>query len=451
MPAGVEPPGPPGRAAEPALDSLRQILLSDQVAKTETLEAGLARLERQMHDEGFLVRMIAPVLGDAIRLKIQEARDEMIEALYPIIGRVVQRAVAEAINDLARSLDAQVKGSFDPRLAWWRLQARFGGASEAHIRLRERLPFAVSDVLLIHRESGLLLDHLSGEQGGTADSDLFSGMLTAIRDFSQDTLGGGEETGLGEITYGDRRILIEAARAAYLAVIVSGLEPPTYRAEMRERLAEIEHAQAETLRDYQGDSAPLAPVKDTLAPLLVTTAPKKLSATQKRVLAAGLAGLVALLVGCGLLASWAWRVSRPPAPAVAAAPVVLVVTATPGPPTATPAPTLTPEPTRTTAPTLTPEPARTAVPTTAVPATDAPAPVVGVLLGNVWMHTGPAQETDRIGLALTLGEVEVLALDGGWVRVRRMMEGQNEVTGWIPLTWLGLTGEIPAYLITPEN
>ncbi len=148
MPGGAKPPGllegagsveaPPGADRPPAgaepspdgapLESLRQILLRDQIARTETLESGLERLERQMRDEGFLARMIAPVLGESIRLKIQEARDEMIEALYPIIGRVVQRAVMEAINDLARSLDAQVKRSFDPGLAWWRVRRRRSGS-----------------------------------------------------------------------------------------------------------------------------------------------------------------------------------------------------------------------------------------------------------------------------------------------------------------------------------
>jgi hypothetical protein len=187
---------PPETLADPSLEDLRQILFRRQIEKIEGLEADLDRLEHEVHDEENLVRMIAPVLGEAIRLRIHEARDEIIEALYPVIGKVVQRAVGEAVSDLARSLDAQVKRTFNLRLAWYRLRARFCGASDAQIRLRELLPFVVTDVLLIHHETGLLLYHLTSDFSVTSDVDLFSGMLTAIRDFSQDTLGG-EEGGLG--------------------------------------------------------------------------------------------------------------------------------------------------------------------------------------------------------------------------------------------------------------
>lgn len=51
--------------------------------------------------------MVVPVLGDAIRRKIRDARTEMVEALYPIIGQMVVRAVSEAMRDLARSIDAR--------------------------------------------------------------------------------------------------------------------------------------------------------------------------------------------------------------------------------------------------------------------------------------------------------------------------------------------------------
>ena len=242
----TQPLNDPSREAQSSqpdtpLEQLRRIILHSQIQKTDQLETDLDDLERLVNDESSLVKMIAPVLGEAIRLKINEARDEMIEVLYPIIGQVVQRAVTEAVSDLARSLDAQVKSSFDWRLAWWRMRARFGGASEAQIRLRELLPFKVTDILLIHRETGLLMYYLPGELSIASDTDLFSGMLTAIHNFSEDLLGRDDQAELGEITYGDQRILIETAHNSLLAVVINGTAPPGFRAEMRDRLIEIEH------------------------------------------------------------------------------------------------------------------------------------------------------------------------------------------------------------------
>ena len=78
---------------------------------------------------------------------------------------------------------------------------------------------------------------------------------------------------LDEVQYGDRRILIEAAQYTYLAVVVDGIEPPGFRAEMRERIIDIEHAHERVLRDYEGDASPLIAIDETLGSLMQLTTP----------------------------------------------------------------------------------------------------------------------------------------------------------------------------------
>jgi hypothetical protein len=192
----------------------------------------------------------------------------MIEALYPIIGQLVVRAATEAVRDLARTVDAQVRRSFDLRAMWWRIRARLGGASQAEMSLRTSLPFTVNEVFLIHRETGLLLWHASHDPEAARESELVGSMLTAIRDFTRDAFGRGRDGELEEIEYGDEHILLEATRHAYLAVVVSGVEPPGFRAEMRERLIQVEHRFADVLHRYEGDPTVLSSVQEILSPLL---------------------------------------------------------------------------------------------------------------------------------------------------------------------------------------
>ena len=106
-------------AADTSADLLREILLRGDRQRTDDLHAQVADLERQVTDKDALIALLMPVLGDVLRQKIRDAREEMVEALYPIIGQVVVRAVSEAIRDLARSVDAQMRTSLTPEM--WRL------------------------------------------------------------------------------------------------------------------------------------------------------------------------------------------------------------------------------------------------------------------------------------------------------------------------------------------
>ena len=114
----------------------------------------MADLDVRTQDRDALIAAITPVLGDVIRQKIRDNRDEMIEALYPIIGQLIGRGVAEAIRDLARTIDTRMRRSFDPQMILRRLRARMAGVSESTLALRDALPFSVTELFLIHRESG---------------------------------------------------------------------------------------------------------------------------------------------------------------------------------------------------------------------------------------------------------------------------------------------------------
>ena len=455
-PAGGAPatPGDAAPGSDAPLEALRGILFSRYRQQLDELRAEVDDLERQVTDREALVSTISPLLGDLIRRQVRDAREEMIDALYPIIGQVVVRAVQEAIRDLARTIDARMRSTLSPRVLWRRLQARMGGVSGGEMALREALPFAVSDILLIHRETGLLLWHVSGDQEGMPDTDLVSGMLTAIRDFSQDALGGEEEEQLEEIQYGEQRILIESARYAYLAVVVDGIEPPGFQAEMRERVVEISHAHEQVLREYEGDPSPLAPVEASLRSLLTTSEAQTLSASQRWGMAAVLAVLLVCFVGACLAGRWAWRAAF-----VSPTPVSIVFEPTQAPSptsmatvtaTAVPTETATATSTATAAPTTTPVPA-TLAPTPVTPTLTPTALFVGaVMTGSAYVRQGPGLDTDLLGLVLERGRsVDIVAVHGNWAQVRWMPQDGAQVIGWVPMTWVGALTPIPAWMITP--
>lgn len=216
-----------------------------------------------------MVTALLPIIDRLISTSVRESRDSMVDALYPIIGRLVSRAVSQALRDLVRRIDDQMRSALDVRLMMRRLQARVAGISEAELALRSVLPFQVLQIFLIHSETGLLLNVLTQDIEQAADSDLISGMLTAIRDFAQDAIGRGGDGELDEVQYGDKRILIETARYIYIALVSEGIEPLGFRADVRDRLLDIEQASLSLLRNYDGNAAPFAATTAVLQPLLI--------------------------------------------------------------------------------------------------------------------------------------------------------------------------------------
>ncbi len=450
------------------IDELRKVLLKPEILVDKISPVIADILEEEIsNSQDKIAQAIAPIMGEALRRQIYQAREDIIDALYPVIGQTINKAVSEAIRDLARNVDAQVRQGFRPQNTWRRWQARLRGVSADEYRLRESLPFAVHEIFLIHRESGLLIHHLSSDPVARPNRDLVSGMLTAIRDFAREAFGRDESGELGAIAYESQNILLEAGGAAYLAVVIDGVEPSGFREEMRKSLIALHERHYDSLKKYDGSDEKLPQTAQRIlsATLLnrSTAAPAKPLSLSQRLIMAGLVLLVVLppLLLCGW---WVWRVEHTlamlamPSPTLTPTPTptfTLTPTSTWTPtPTATPTststatptptPTFTVTPTPTPTFTLTPRPTRTPTPT--------PSPFTGVMLGNVFLRAIPADEAQNTGLVAPLGApVEVLAQYGDWYRVRIRLPDKPEVeiVGWVLTRWVTLLEPVPPALITP--
>ncbi len=430
----------PEITGDPALETLQELLFSKYRQRIAELEAELNTLEERLSNKDAFVATVTPVISDAIRRKIRDARDEMVEALYPIIGQTVVRAVSEAIRDLSRDIDARLRLAFRPSALARQVRATASGVSTGEMVLREALPFQITDLFLIHLETGLLLWHSSTNPNHSPDTDLISGMLTAIRDFVSESFGRGKTGQLDEIQYGDQRILIEAARYSYLAVVVDGIEPPGFRARIRERIIEIDLANENIWRKYQGEASTLVSVEEPLRSLLDSAEPAPFSRGQKWALLVGALLLLLCSAGACFSGRWVWLAlnNRP-------TPVVIIMPAR-VPPTLTATPTFTVTPTATPTATFTPTPTATFTPTPTA------TPVTGIMIGNVWLRQEPSFDALRLGLILPEGRpVEILAATGDWYLVKWTPENQAEVTGWAPGRWVGTVLPIPETIITPTG
>jgi hypothetical protein len=501
-PHGAENYPPISASVDPNFDSVRAILLAPEWARLRVVEEENARLRREsqaqieamraqivyLQDELHRLRqeveaesaaletrllpkmsqliaqtignardemaeILGPVIGEAIRVQIRDSRQIMVGALSPIILETVQRALSAFARELQRNIDARLRQTFELGSVRRLIVARLRGVSPSELALRDAFPYAIQEFFLIQHESGLLLAHQSMSEENKTDSDLVSGMLTAIRDFVSDSFGNGNsQESLWEVEFGDgERIIIQSGQYAYLAVVIRGIEPEGFRSQLQQFIGELHVHHQQKLRDYKGDPETLPDLIPLLQKMLVQRssqtidalktidAPKAMSRQQKLVLAgASLASIFFVSIACLYLqftiALWplAFGASTPmPVPS----PVSEISIPAP---TATSTPTLTPTLSPTLTPTSTPAPSPTRAPLTGIQEISSP----------TWARSLPSADAS-LGAPLWAGTtVTVVSQLDEWVEVTwETVVGQQR--GWIPIAKITLSAPIPVESITP--
>jgi outer membrane protein OmpA-like peptidoglycan-associated protein len=217
-----------------------------------------------------LTRALAPSIEEAFSASVKRDPQPLADALFPIIGPAIRKAIAHALASMMESFNR----SIDQRVSWralkWRWMAFKTGRPFAEVVLLHTLQYRVEQVFLIHRETGLLLHHLSADIGGKTDADQISAMLTAIRDFVRDSFGVKDGESLEALRIGDLAVLIEQGPRAVLAGVVRGTVPHDVRLLFQNALEAVHRQLGAELKAFQGDSAPFERARSILEPCLVT-------------------------------------------------------------------------------------------------------------------------------------------------------------------------------------
>ncbi|MDM8526814.1 hypothetical protein QUF58_01270 [Anaerolineales bacterium HSG24] len=427
------------------VDEIRDILLDQDSLVSRISDVISEILDQKIassRDE--LARSFGPVISEAIRHQVYHARADIIDALHPVMGDLINKAVREAIRSLAQNIDNRVRQDANPVNIGRRWKAQFvEGIPASEYRLREALPYTVQEVFLIHRESGLLIHHFSRDQERAEDRDLVSGMLTAIRDFAREAFGRGSSGELGAIEYEDKNIILEAGGAAYLAVVIDGIEPQGFREQMRAVLFDLHEQHYESLKEFDGGDESLNQTAETVIVSSFQKEAGQKKATEpisffQRTILLVIAFLLMFLLClpiqlCGM---WIMRVENSLAALANSTPqtIMLPVTVVPPPdPTATP--TATPSPSPSPVPTDTPTSTPTLIPTP----TSTPVEVNGIVnTQNPYLRSKPIP-TGNVLLALSYGDqITGIARDseGAWIYVTTRLG----VSGWVygpDVTWDG--------------
>jgi OOP family OmpA-OmpF porin len=302
---------------EDALDELRELLLSPYRAQLEKLQQRLDTPELSARDvsrvlpEAIAQRStqdrkieiaLGPITARAIRSSIKKDRQILVDALFPIMGPAIRKAIAAAIQGMIQSFNQVLDHSFSIQGLKWRFEALRTRKPFAEIVLLHTLVYQVEQVFLIHRDSGLVLQHVVAGSVEAQDPDLVSGMLTAIKDFVQDSFGAQKEEALETMRVGERNVWIEHGQHAILAAVIRGNPPVDFQQLLRDAVDEIHFKESRNLASFNGDSAPYETVRYILDSCL--KAQFKKEKRKSSYLLPILVGVILVVVGYGIFHSY---------------------------------------------------------------------------------------------------------------------------------------------------
>ena len=264
--------GEAGPAAPDPLVELRGLLLAAEESQVVKIQERLDDPKSRAEDVGrvlpeaialrsgedrALTDALLPSVEEAIGISVRRHPDVLVDGLFPVMGPAIRKSITNTLSEMLESLNQTLALGFSRQGLKWRIEAWRTGKPFAQIVLLRTLLYRVEQVFLIHRETGLVLAHVEAGHAAVEDAGMVSGMLTAIRDFVQDSFGGGAGTGgLDAFRVGELTVWVEQGPRALLAAVIRGSPPPELRTILDEALETIHREQVRALDEFSGDAAP---------------------------------------------------------------------------------------------------------------------------------------------------------------------------------------------------
>jgi len=211
-----------------------------------------------------LAEALGPTVEAALKGSVRSEPHLWAETIVPIVLPAIRMAVASALREMVQTLNQVLEQGLSLQSWRWRLESWRTGRPFAEVVLLRTLIYRVEQVLLIDRNTGLLL--LSAAAPGVTPQDvgLVSAMLTAIQDFIHDSFGVDENAGIRELQIGGFSLWIEQGPRAAIAAAVQGNAPVELREILRAAVDLVHQEFGIELRQFQGDARPFEQCRPVL-------------------------------------------------------------------------------------------------------------------------------------------------------------------------------------------
>ncbi|WP_290700735.1 cell envelope biogenesis protein OmpA [Lacinutrix sp.] len=237
------------------LSILKDILLTDEREYAKKVEEKLKIVEEVINKQkqlservdpiidkklnAFVVKMpdtLGPTITEALKNEIKNSQDAVVEALFPIIGKMIKKYVQQEMRILSEQINAKMSNAFSFKGLGRKFKSKKTGVSEGDLVIQELTQPMVEQIMVIEKGSGIIISEFSKTQ--TIDEDMVSGMLTAIKSFAEDAFDKNNQE-LQYIEYDTFHIHLQNFSAYYIAVIISGPYNVIFKSELEDKLLDF--------------------------------------------------------------------------------------------------------------------------------------------------------------------------------------------------------------------
>jgi outer membrane protein OmpA-like peptidoglycan-associated protein len=255
-------------------EELRQLLLSqeldllarldervaellERVGDDETLQSSMRRVivdvlrDAGVEEHERLSNILAPLMLSSLRAEIRGSRDMMVEALYPLTGRLVSAAVRNAFREFLQTLDQKVSRAFSFSHMQIRMKALLSRRSVGELMLERFPPFGIDEILVIHRPTGLLIAGTGDKE--SVDRDLVGSMLNAVMSLTKDAFVEGGSGELSTLEFGGAQLFVRSSPALVLVVVTNGVPPRGMETRLENLFVGFLDTWGRPLSEFDGD------------------------------------------------------------------------------------------------------------------------------------------------------------------------------------------------------
>ena len=192
------------------------------------------------------------IVEEVIDFKLKTSRDEVLDLIYPVMGKMVQKYIRFQIQQLRDNLEEQIQKRLTSGIIGRLRYLLFGFGKKDAEQIVSRLDGPeIMEVYVIEQYSGILLG--SASKSRAVDLDLIAGMLTAIKSFVEDAFQQ-ELQELELIQYDHYTILIQNFYKFYVATAVSGSISHQDEYQMRSAISNLVESQLYQIVKHPDDS-----------------------------------------------------------------------------------------------------------------------------------------------------------------------------------------------------